>query len=365
MSFQTKVNITPAPAVAGDFASINPRATTIGGPGQIVAGENGVNIGKFAWLDVTGTKAYSHGTFPKAPDGFVHREQLGLITGWLVEYGTNIPEGMPVTMFRTGDFFAKNEGIATSAIGDTVYTNYNDGSVATALPVGSTCTASIGGRATASIGATATSCTAQVDNTQILLSGTYAGVVSVGDTLIGTGIPADTIVVSQLTGTPGDTGIYQLNKSTTASAASVVVKSTNLIITTLTRGNFFAGDVLTGAGITYNTKVVTAPGAGGTGVYVIDIPQQRASAACYATSMIMAVTAYLTGTIKAGDPISGSGVTSNTVLMESLGNGLFTLSLASTDTGSITVTAVSGVATTWTVASIGAVGELIKITRGA
>ena len=41
MPFQQQVNIMPAPAVAGDFASANPRASVLNGPGDPVAGPNG------------------------------------------------------------------------------------------------------------------------------------------------------------------------------------------------------------------------------------------------------------------------------------------------------------------------------------
>ena len=49
--FQKQVNLTPAPAVAGDFASTNPRASVPAGPGGLVAGLTGVIVGQFAWVD--------------------------------------------------------------------------------------------------------------------------------------------------------------------------------------------------------------------------------------------------------------------------------------------------------------------------
>ena len=42
MSFQTTVNAVPAPGIAGDFASTNPRHNAMGGPGGFVAGSAGV-----------------------------------------------------------------------------------------------------------------------------------------------------------------------------------------------------------------------------------------------------------------------------------------------------------------------------------
>ena len=51
MGFQTTVNLQQAPAVAGDFATANPRASFPAGEGQYVAGASGVTVGRFAWID--------------------------------------------------------------------------------------------------------------------------------------------------------------------------------------------------------------------------------------------------------------------------------------------------------------------------
>ena len=81
MGFQKQVNSTPAPAVAGDFASSNPRATVDAGQGGLVAGLTGVVVGQFAWVDpADGVTTYNRGTAGVMPAGFVHRDQQGLIT---------------------------------------------------------------------------------------------------------------------------------------------------------------------------------------------------------------------------------------------------------------------------------------------
>ena len=43
--FQKQVNLTPAPAVAGDYASANPHVSVLAGPGGLVAGVGGVTVG--------------------------------------------------------------------------------------------------------------------------------------------------------------------------------------------------------------------------------------------------------------------------------------------------------------------------------
>lgn len=101
MPFQKQVNITPNPAVAGDFASSNPRSHVVGGEAGYVAGAAGVSVGKFAWI--TGDTVLSSGS--GVPDGIVHRENNAQITAYLAESGNTILQGQPVTIFNKGDFY--------------------------------------------------------------------------------------------------------------------------------------------------------------------------------------------------------------------------------------------------------------------
>ncbi len=102
--FQNTVNIQPAPAVAGDFASGNPRATMLAGAGALVTGAGGVGVGLFAWATAAGV--VGNAQVAGLGYGFVHRDQQALITNFLAESSNLIPQGFPVTLFRTGDFWA-------------------------------------------------------------------------------------------------------------------------------------------------------------------------------------------------------------------------------------------------------------------
>lgn len=126
MSFQTTVNITPAPAVAGDFASANPNASVLAGPGAFVAGTGGANVGLFGWADTNGlvTNAGSG-----VPTGFIHRDMQALITTWLAEASMNIPAGQPVTLMSAGDFWAQTLTVAT--VGQKVFASNTDGTIKT------------------------------------------------------------------------------------------------------------------------------------------------------------------------------------------------------------------------------------------
>jgi hypothetical protein len=113
--FQTVVNTQPAPAVAGDFCNKNPRFSVDAGPGGLVAGDNGVVVGRFAWLsneevDANDAPAIvnNFGAGPVA--GFVHRDQQGLITGYLQKSSMLIPVGFQMTLMAGGGFWARNDG---------------------------------------------------------------------------------------------------------------------------------------------------------------------------------------------------------------------------------------------------------------
>ena len=68
--FQTRINQYPAPGVEGAFAGTNPHATYQAGEGALVAGEDGLTVGRFAWaVDGVASNAGSG-----VPSGFVHRD---------------------------------------------------------------------------------------------------------------------------------------------------------------------------------------------------------------------------------------------------------------------------------------------------
>lgn len=231
MGFQKQVNLTPAPAVAGDFASSNPRATVLAGPGGLVAGALGVNVGKFAWVDDDGVTVQGFGTATKAPSGFVHREQQALIQQYLAEAGMNIPQGFPVVLHNEGDFWAKLAGDNAATIGAAIYADYSNGDVcAVAAPAGASVTASIGATFTAT--GTGTS----------LVVTSVTGRISIGDKIAGTGVTAGTTIAAQVSGTPGGAGTYTTSAATTANAATVTAFGTVLNVTAVGSGVLEVGD---------------------------------------------------------------------------------------------------------------------------
>lgn len=273
--FQKQVNLTPAPAVAGDFASANPRASVLAGPGGLVVGVGGVTVGKFAWVASDGVTTYSYGTATRAPDGFVHRDQQALITQYLGEASMLIQVGYGVTLMNEGDFWAINKGPSASNVNDAIYADYSNGDVYCAsAPTGASATGAMGATFTASGSGTN------------LTTSAVTGVITVGETLgTTTGIPAGTTIVSQTSGTPGGAGVYVTSVATTISAATATSFGNTLTISAVASGTLKVGDPVSGTGIPSGAVIATSAG-GGTGTYTLNLP-----ATAYAASTAITVTA--------------------------------------------------------------------------
>jgi hypothetical protein len=125
MGFQTKINQYLAPGVEGAFASNNPHANYLAGEGALVAGDDGLMIGRFAW-DVSGV-ASNAGT--GAPSGFVHRDGQASIVDWLGAASNLIQPGREVTLMSAGDFWARTLTAATR--GQKVFASLTTGQVQT------------------------------------------------------------------------------------------------------------------------------------------------------------------------------------------------------------------------------------------
>jgi len=291
-SFQTSVNLYNPMGVEGDFASANPRATALT-PGfdsngnQIsgfVAGPNGVTVGQFAWVEADGQTVNNFATGSVKPTGFVHRDQQGLLTNYLQAAGTLIPPGFPVTLMVEGDFFDLIAGGSAAVYGSSCYARYSDG----ALFIGS---APSGGSATGSVGATFTA-SAGSPATQLVVTA-VTGLISIGDTVSGTGITAGTTILSQVSGTTGGAGTYVLSAANTASAATVTSFGSVVDVTAVSSGTLLPGNAITGTGIPSGATIASqVSGAiGGVGIYTLDIP---ATAYAASTTLTM-VGGILTG----------------------------------------------------------------------
>lgn len=123
--FQTSVNLQQASAVEGDFASSNPRSSVVSHEGTLVSGATGTTVGRFAWAVSGVTSNAGSGK----PTGFVHRLQgEALITTFLAETSMLIPQGYPVTLMATGDYYATIT-VAPATIGNKAFASLTTGQI--------------------------------------------------------------------------------------------------------------------------------------------------------------------------------------------------------------------------------------------
>lgn len=147
MPFQSMINAGPARAQGGDFASANPRAAVLAGPGGLIAGTSGVVVGRFAWLssstvDGDGAPAIVNNTGSGAPSGFVHRSQQALITSYLAESGLTIAPGFSMELMASGDYWARNAGASAVTVGMKAFAVLADGTI-TFAAAGTTVTGAV------------------------------------------------------------------------------------------------------------------------------------------------------------------------------------------------------------------------------
>lgn len=219
--FQQTVNLQQAAAVAGDFASANPRSSVVSHEGTLVAGAAGVTVARFAWASLAGIVA---NTGVGAPTGFVHRRQgSALITQYLGETSSLIPQGFEVTLQATGDYWVAPT--ASVSVGQKVFANLGDGSI-----VGGTAGSTIAGF----VG------TASFATNVMTVTAATSGTVDVNDVVTSAGVAAGTYVVAQLTGTPGGVGTYTLS-TTPGTITAQAVTTTSHVETQFTISGFPVG----------------------------------------------------------------------------------------------------------------------------
>lgn len=282
--FQTSVGVTPAPAVEGDFASANPRATVLAGPGGLVAGAAGVRVAHFAWisqerLDADGAAAIVNSFGSGPPSGFVHRNQTALQTIYLAESSMLIPEGFAVTLHNDGDFWVTNNGSTYATVGQKAYADVETGAVSFAA-TGTPGTASVTGAITSETAQV----TGSIDDNVLTVTAVGSGTVYPGATLSGTGgggVATGTKIVDQLSGTIGGVGTYAVSiPGQTVTSTTIDLTYGLLNISAVSSGEVDVGGLVAGTGVT-GAPVITAlgTGTGGTGTYVIDVDDAMSSSA--------------------------------------------------------------------------------------
>ena len=392
MSFPRQVNVQPAVAVAGDFASTNTNKFTViaGGVGGFSYTTDpvvGATIAAFCWADPTNSFVSSHGA--GTVTGFISRQGMraDIVTpgpGYPDSSNTILP-GSFIQVFNAGDFYVTNSGATTSAIGNKAYANFTTGLVtfaasgsppaAAAITSGSV-TANTLNVSTVAVNAFTGSIAPAVGATPAVLtvSAITTGGLYPGQTIAGTGVDPNTTVLAQLTGTAGSTGTYSVSISQTIASEAMTGSGGWLTVTSMTNGVVFPGQTLSGGSNAFaagTTVLVGGTGTGVAGTYPVSIAQTLASTATATGSggYFTATTLTAGGRINPGDTMtsaSGSAYflpfgTGGTTGVGLGGGTTYVLSNASEagDTSGFTVAA--GVETKWYCYTPAAPGELAVI----
>ncbi|MGF6806284.1 hypothetical protein OKW30_001410 [Paraburkholderia sp. Clong3] len=265
MSFPRQVNVQAAPAVLGDFCDSNPRATVNAGEAALIAGANGVTVGRFAWLDpVDRRRVNSYGA--GEPSGFVRRDQQALITAFLAEYGLVMPVGSPITLFSAGGFWVRNDGDATSARDQPAYANNSTGQIRFDKNWAG---ASVTGQIDPNV------VTGSIEGNTLTVTAVTSGVLSVGQTISGEGVADGTEII----GVDTD-GTYAVSIAQSIDSTEITGSGGTLTVTDVDSGEIGVGDAITGASVADGTAVIgQLTGMGGAGTYAVNIGQTVASEA--------------------------------------------------------------------------------------
>ena len=153
--------------------------------------------------------------------------------------------------------------------------------------------------------------TGSITGTTMTVSGITSGAVAPGETVSGLGVTPGTTVVAQITGgTTGGTGTYQVSVSQTVLSTVLTLSGGTLTVTAVTTGTIAAGQTLTGTSVAAGQTVVSAlTGTGGDGKYAVSISQTVVSEAIVASGGTLDVTALTTGSLGINDVVAGIGVT--------------------------------------------------------
>gem|GEM_PF-564805 len=258
--FQTQVFSQPAIGVAGDFASLNPYSMFDVGAAGLVAGANGVTVGRFAWvtspLDANNGPSVANSSGAGNVSGLVLRNQQGLNTTFLSYAGMTVPAGLPVALATGGDFIVVNEGSAQALRGMKAYAAFATGAISFAA-AGAPTTAS----ATLSTIAngTAASTTGSITGNIMTVSAVASGTIFPGAVVSGTGVVSGTSVLAQISGTTGGVGTYYVD------VPEQTVASTTLTITPLVldaSGGSITGTIALGDVVVSSSGTVTGTIAG-------------------------------------------------------------------------------------------------------
>ena len=185
------------------------------------------------------------------------------------------------TMAITVDGYARSGTInLTSATSFSAAASLIQTALNTSLPAGGTSTAST---------IAANSVTGSIAGNILTVTAASGAIVSVGQTISGTGVTAGTIITGLGTGT-GGTGTYTVSVSQTVSSTAIALGTGVLTVGGTVGGTWAIGQTVTGGTAVAGTQIIgLRTGSGGSGTYLVSISQTVASAALASSATPVAV----------------------------------------------------------------------------
>lgn len=291
--FQTQVNFQPAPGIEGDWASANPRASMLAGPGAFVAGPLGVIVGRFAWADPLGIVRNGGGL---GRLGFVSRHQMSVIQTWPGVGGAAaqatliVPPGIETTLHDSADVYARFS--AGAQIGQKVFAAYADGSAVAGTagtpPQAASVTGAIAAGTATFTGSISAPPVGAISGSILTATAVTGTIVTGGAAVSGTGVVSGQTIVAQLSGTPGGAGTYSLGlPQGVVTAQSLTETYGTFTVTVVGSGTLGVGDVLAGTNVTGTPAIIAlGTGIGLAGTYFTNTSETAASATVAATSAL-------------------------------------------------------------------------------
>lgn len=180
-----------------------------------------------------------------------------------------------------------------SAAAALIETELND-----TLPAGATCTGAIA--------AGTGSVTGSIAGNVLYVTAVASGSLVPGALITGTGVTAGTRISSQLTGTTGGVGSYAVTIAQTVASTSISATYGVLTVASVASGTLSVGQTLSGSGVTADTRITAlGTGEGLAGTYYVQTTQTASSTTITATGTALDVSYDSTS----GAFVIASGVT--------------------------------------------------------
>lgn len=168
---------------------------------------------------------------------------------------------------------------------------------ASIITTGLTGSVPVGASVTGSIAAETASFTGSIAGNVLYVTAVASSLIVPGEILNGTGVTASTMITSQLSGTANGIGTYAVNIAQVTASTTISGTYGLMTVTAVGSGTLAVGQTLSGSGVT-SASLLTGlgTGTGGTGTYYVDLTQTASSTT---------ITADATSPVVTYDSVSG------------------------------------------------------------